>query len=86
MNVRQIVIAHRAVMVSEHIQQPDKKWKLEEKGIAVFHQFGCNYEEFDNGPANYSTAIIEWPNGVVENVPAEHIRFIEPTRPIDNPN
>jgi hypothetical protein len=67
----------RKVMVSEHKQQADKRWKLEEKGEAVFHQFGCNYEEFESGPANYTTAIIEWPDGTVGNVPVERVRFLE---------
>ena len=34
----------RKVMVSEHKQQTDKKWKLEEKGEALFHAFGTGYE------------------------------------------
>jgi len=67
----------RKVMVSEHKQQPDLKWKLEEKGEALFHQFGVNYEEFDVGAGNYSTAIVEWPDGTVSNIPAEHIRFLD---------
>ena len=50
----------RKVMVSEHKQQPDKKWKLEEKGEALFHQFGVDYEEFETGPGNFTTAIVEW--------------------------
>ena len=66
----------RKVMVSEYRQQEDREWKLEEKGEAVFHQFGCNYEEFENGAGNYTTAIIEWPDGTVENVPVEMIRFV----------
>lgn len=45
------------------------------KGSAVFHQFGVDYEEFETGPGNYSTAIIELPDGSVKNVPVEHIAF-----------
>lgn len=67
----------RKVMVSEHKQQPDKKWKLEEKGEALFHAFGTNYEEFLTGAGNFSTAIIEWPDGTVGNVPVEHVRFLD---------
>jgi hypothetical protein len=68
----------KKVMVSEHKRQEDGKWKLEEKGEALFHAFGTNYEEFGNGPGNYSTAIIEWPDGTVSNVPVEHVRFLVP--------
>lgn len=67
----------RKVMVSEHKQQEDRRWKLEEKGEAVFHQFGCNYEEFADGAGNFTTAIIEWPDGTVGNVPVEHVRFLD---------
>lgn len=66
----------RKVMVSEYKLQPDNKWKMEEKGEAVFHQFGCDYEEAENGYGNYTTAIIEWPDGVVGSVRADHVRFI----------
>lgn len=64
-------------MVSEHKQQPDFKWRLEEKGEAIFHQFGSDYEEFDQGGCTFSTAIVEWPDGTVSNVPADHIRFLD---------
>ena len=67
----------RKVMVSENKQQPDKKWKLEEKGEAIFHQFGVDYEEFDHGQATFTTAIVEWPDGTVNNVRVERIRFLD---------
>lgn len=66
----------RKVMVSEYEKQGDGRFKLEEKGEAVFHQFGCNYEEFEGGVGNYTTAIIEWLDGTVGNVPVEHVRFL----------
>lgn len=44
-------------------------------GNGIFHQFGSDYEEFESGPGNYSTAIIEMPDGSVKNVPAELIVF-----------
>lgn len=40
-----------------------------------FHSFSSNFEEFDEGPANYATAIIELPDGTVLNHPVELIRF-----------
>ena len=46
-----------------------------EDGLAMFHQWGMDYEEFDNGAGNFSTAIIERDDGKVENVPAEMIEF-----------
>lgn len=67
----------RRVMVSANTRQANGTWKPEEKGEAMFHQFGCNYEEFDGGPGNFTTAVIEWPDGTVGNVPVEHIRFLD---------
>lgn len=67
----------RKVMVSRYKRQDNNSWCLEEVGEALFHQFGLDYEEFDNGAASFSSAIVEWPDGQVENVPAEHIRFLD---------
>ena len=50
----------------------------EPQGEALFHQFGVGYEEFDAGPGNYTTAIVEWPDGRVESVPAQHVQFVTP--------
>lgn len=44
-------------------------------GHGLFHQFGVNYEEFQSGPGNYSSAIVEMPDGEVKNVPVEMIVF-----------
>lgn len=61
-------------------------WEFEAIDTARFHQFGVDYEEFENGVGNYTTAVIEWPDGRVESVPADHVRFLpdaveEPTQP-----
>ena len=40
-----------------------------------FHKFGIDYEEFDNGAVNFSTAIVELNNGEVRNIPVELIKF-----------
>lgn len=62
----------RKVMVMEW---KDGAWV--DKGEAIFHQFGCDFMEMNDGNVNYSTAIIEWPDGTVENVPARNIRFLD---------
>jgi len=49
----------------------------ENKGEATFHQFGLGYEEFEAGPGNYTTAILELDDGSVISVDAEMIRFID---------
>lgn len=67
----------RKVIVSEYKKQEDGKCKLEEKGEAIFHQFGVGYKEFESGPGNYSTTIVEWDDGMIENVPVEQMKFIK---------
>lgn len=42
----------------------------------LFHQWGSDYEEFEEGPGNYATAIVELPDGKIENVPAGDIEFL----------
>ena len=44
-------------------------------GNGIFHQFGCAYDEFETGPGNYSTAIVEMPDGSIKNVPVEMVMF-----------
>lgn len=44
-------------------------------GNGTFHQFGVDYEEFEAGAGNYSTAIIEMSDGSVKNVPVELVVF-----------
>lgn len=65
----------RKVMVSRRDRKDN--YELKEVGKAVFHQFGMDYEEFEAGPGNFSVAIVEWPDGKVEFVRADWIRFIE---------
>lgn len=47
------------------------------KGQASFHGWGVDYEEFDTGPGNFSTAIVEYSDGSIETVPADDIKFCE---------
>lgn len=52
------------------------RYEKVEVGKAKFHQFGVGYEEFETGPGNYSTAIIEKEDGSIENIYVEMIKFI----------
>lgn len=56
---------------------PFAAWDKVKDGIGIFRQFGVNYEEFDNGPGNYTTAIVEMPDGTVKNIPVENIEFLD---------
>ena len=69
----------RPVIVSgwrPSIDNPRQNVK-QDLGPAQFHQWGVDYEEFEGGPGNYSTAIIEWADGTVDNVRADMIRFTD---------
>lgn len=69
-------MANRKVVVYEHQREKGMThFKKVCVGHGVFHQWGCNYEEFDNGAVNYSTAIVEMPDGSVKNVPVDLIVF-----------
>jgi len=62
-------------MVSHYIRNPKTgSAELKDKGEATFHEFGLDLVE---GEGSYSIAIVEWPNGEVESVNAELIRFLD---------
>lgn len=45
--------------------------------LGYFHQWGCNYEEFENGPGNYSIAIVELTNGEIITPTLDDIQFLD---------
>lgn len=49
------------------------------KRLAVFHQFGGYYDEFESGPGNATGAVVEYPDGSVEMVDVSLIKFTVPT-------
>ena len=49
-----------------------------EFGLGYFHKWGGDFEEFENGAGNYSTAIVELPNGKVVMPVADDIVFLNP--------
>lgn len=68
----------RKVIYSKYVQTaPGQSWVLQEVGEAAFHQFGVDFEEFESGFANFSTAILELSDGQVIQVRADLIRFID---------
>ena len=46
----------------------------------VFHEWGTEYEEFEDGASQYSVAIVELPDGTIETIHPEYIKFLEPTK------
>ena len=70
----------KTVIVSERRNVPGtREWVTVEKGEAIFHGVGSDYEEFENESVNYSAAIVEWPNGQIELVRADRVRFVTPS-------
>jgi len=54
-----------------------KAGKYHDFEIGQFHQWGSNYEEFENGPGNYSVAIVELPDGTVVMPVPDDICFLD---------
>lgn len=52
-----------------------KRLAYEVKGR--FHRWGDGYEEFDNGAAGFTTAIIELDDGQIVSCPAETVKFLD---------
>lgn len=74
MKLRKVMVSHMVGRQQEGTHH--RKYELEPKGEAVFHEFGVNFEEIEGGPGNFSTAIVEWPDGHIEGVPLDCVRFI----------
>lgn len=53
------------------------RYEKSEFQSGVFHQFGCDVEEDEQGFSSYSTAIIELEDGVVINQPLNLFRFTD---------
>ena len=51
--------------------------KITDTFEGVFHEWGFDYEEFENGPGNYSVGIVELEDGSVHRFIPENIKFIE---------
>lgn len=49
----------------------------EDAGEGKFHGWGVEYEEFENGPGNYSVAIVEMADGTIQTLMPWAIRFLD---------
>ena len=52
-------------------------YEIIENGIGTFIKYGVDYNEHDSGPGNFSTAIVEMPDGSVKNLPLNLIKFLD---------
>lgn len=41
----------------------ERRYREQEFQEGLFHQWGNAYEEFEDGPGNYTVAIVELPDG-----------------------
>lgn len=62
--------------LSEANNTPHRYHEKVKTGVGLFHQWGSDYEEFETGPGNYSTAIVEMEDGTIKNVPCDMVQFI----------
>lgn len=78
----------RPVIIFEYEKHPSGVYKNPliklEKNVGLFHKFGNDYEEFENGPGNFSIAIIELLNGEIVSVPVELIQFTDKINEVNN--
>lgn len=51
-------------------------WEKDFTNAGVFHQWGCSYDEFESGAGNFTVAIIETPDGNIEQVLPSNLQFI----------
>ncbi|MBX8528519.1 hypothetical protein K5D32_02530 [Pseudomonas cichorii] len=49
----------------------------QDAGAGKFHGWGVEYEEFENGPGNYTVAIVEMPDGSIQTLMPFLIRFLD---------
>ena len=74
----------RKVEITDYERYIDISKNKTVKTKAVFHQFGSDYEEFESGPGNFTTAIVELSDGTIRSVPVEHIRFLEALKELES--
>lgn len=52
-------------------------WEKDFTNAGLFHQWGCSYEEFESGAGNFTVAIIELPDGTIEQVLPSNLKFVD---------
>ncbi|SDU91381.1 hypothetical protein SAMN05216202_1527 [Pseudomonas mucidolens] len=61
----------RPVMTMAPKWEANKKVGNKDLREARFHQWGCEYEEFESGPGNYTVAVVEFADGSIGTVMPE---------------
>ena len=66
----------RKVKTFKWERNENRTHSMVEDGEGVFVQYGVDYEEFETGPGNFTTAIVEMTDGTVKNISVDLIQFI----------
>lgn len=68
----------RPVMTMQAVHDDrGRRTGLEDAAEGKFHGWGVEYVEFENGPGNYSVAIVEMADGTVQALMPWAIRFLD---------
>lgn len=72
----------RKVIYSEYVRvdreiRNGSYMDLQEKGEALFHEWGLDYHEFEEGGCSFTVGVLELDNGQIILIEAAHIRFFK---------
>ena len=67
----------RTVLIKKNVNISGNWTYVDTDEVGKFIKYGLDYQEFESGPGNYTSAIVEMPDGTVRNLPLPCIRFIE---------
>ena len=56
-------------------------WEKDYTNTGRFHQWGQSYEEFENGPGNFTVALVELSDGTIVEVLPPNLKFVDQTIP-----
>ena len=70
------IVNLRRCRVKVNVFNENKQWVKEELE-GYFHSWSVNYEEFDNGAANYPVAIVEFSDGSIALPYADDVVFLD---------
>lgn len=51
-------------------------WEKDFINEGLFHQWASSYQEFENGAGNFTIALVELPNGEIEEVLPSNLKFV----------
>ena len=73
--LRLVEVIYRVTFVGD---QPRHIYETQPRKKALFHQFGVGYTRVGESAVEYTTAIVELPDGQIESVPAQYVKFLQP--------